>query len=99
MSIWLNGAPRQSLGRNYYVMREADITARRRADFARFRSVTVLGIQPKILFADGTKARISNVYTMHFVARDGKVIDERDVGESYVLECAASTGAWRIREK
>jgi hypothetical protein len=82
----------------FYVMREADIVSRRRADFAGFKSVSVLAIAPKIDFADGTKARISNVYTMHFVARDGKVIDEKGVGESYVLECAAATGQWRIRE-
>ncbi len=82
----------------YYAMREADLTARRRADFASFQSVTVRSIQPKILFADGQKARISNVYTMHFVKRDGKVIDENSVGESYVLECIAASGTWQIRE-
>ncbi len=73
----------------YYVMRSADLTSRRRADFSGFASVTVSRLEPKILFADGTKARISNVYTMHFVRRDGRVIDETNVGESYVLECTA----------
>jgi ketosteroid isomerase-like protein len=82
----------------YYVMRSADLTSRRRADFANFASVTVRRIEPKILFADGTKARVSNVYTMHFVRRDGRVIDETNVGESYVLECDADKGVWRIRE-
>ena len=82
----------------YYVMKAADIAPRRRADFASFASVTVLGTQPKILFVDGTKARVSNVYSMHFVTRSGKVIDETGVGESYVLECAAASGTWRIRE-
>ena len=82
----------------YYVMRAADLTSRRRADFANFTSVEVRKIDPRILFADGTKARVSNVYTMHFVRRDGKVIDETNVGESYVLECDASSGTWRIRE-
>jgi hypothetical protein len=82
----------------YYVMRATDLTPRRRADFARYSSVEVRRIDPKILFADGTKARVSNVYTMHFVRRDGKAIDETNVGESYVLECDAASGSWRIRE-
>lgn len=91
-------APEAIARSQYYVMRSADLNRRRRAAFAAYASVEVRKTDPRILFADGTKARISNVYTMHFVSRDGRVIDETNVGESYVLECDAANATWRIRE-
>ena len=82
----------------YYARRMADIADKRRKDFRDFRSVSVISIDPKILFVDGTKARVDNTYTMRFVRRNGSVIAENDVGESYILECSVADSEWRIRE-
>jgi hypothetical protein len=82
----------------YYARKAADLAPRRRADFAQYRAVEVIAINPKISFADHTKAVVQNVYTMRFVRTDGKVIEEKNVGESYVLECAARDRQWLIRE-
>jgi hypothetical protein len=82
----------------YYVRKVADLGPRRRADFAQYRAVDVVAIDPKITFADHTKAVVQNVYTMRFTRKDGKVIKESDVGESYVLECSARDHKWLIRE-
>jgi hypothetical protein len=82
----------------YYVRRMADIADKRRMDFREFQSVSVISIDPKILFADGTKARVDNTYTMRFVRRNGGVVAENSVGESYILECSAANNKWRIRE-
>lgn len=82
----------------YNVYKVADLVAHRRADFAQYRAVDVVATDPKIVFADHTKAVVRNVYTMHFVRADGKEIEERDVGESYVLECSVQGHNWLIRE-
>jgi hypothetical protein len=82
----------------YYARRMADIADKRRRDFREFQSVSVISIDPKILFADGTKARVDNVYTMRFVRRNGSVIAESNVSESYILECSVANNSWRIRE-
>ena len=82
----------------YYVRKAADLSPRRRADFARYRAVDVVTIDPKIAFADHTKAVVRNVYTMRFTRKDGRVIEESNVGESYVLECSAGDHKWLIRE-
>lgn len=82
----------------FYVRKAADLGPRRRADFAQYRAVDVVAIDPKITFADHTKAVVQNVYTMRFVKADGKVINENNVGESYVLECSARDRKWLIRE-
>jgi hypothetical protein len=82
----------------YYVRKAADLSPRRRADFGQYRTVDVITISPKITFADHTKAVVQNVYTMRFTKADGKVIEEKNVGESYVLECAARDRRWLIRE-
>jgi hypothetical protein len=82
----------------YYVRKIADLVPRRRADFAQYRAVKVMAIDPKITFVDHTKAEVQNVYTMRFTRKDGKVIEERNVGESYVLECSARDRKWLIRE-
>jgi hypothetical protein len=82
----------------YYVRKAADLSTRRRADFAQYRSVNVVTIDPKIAFVDHAKAVVQNVYTMRFTRTDGKVIQESNVGESYVLECSARNHKWLIRE-
>ncbi len=82
----------------YYVRKVADLGPRRRADFAQYRAVDVVAINPNITFADKTKANVRNVYTMRYTRKDGKVIDENNVGESYVLECSARDHKWLIRE-
>lgn len=82
----------------YYVRKVADLGPRRRADFAQYRAVSIVAIDPKITFADHTKAVVQNVYTMRFTRADGKVIEENKVGESYVLECSAQDRRWLIRE-
>jgi hypothetical protein len=82
----------------YYVRKVADLGPRRRADFALYRAVDVVTISPKIAFADHTKAVVQNVYTMRFTRTDGKVVEESNVGESYVLECSAGDHKWLIRE-
>lgn len=82
----------------FYARRMADIASKRRSDFQTYKSVAVLSIDPRILFADGTKARVDNTYTMHFTRRSGKLIAENHVQESYILECSAGDRKWRIRE-
>jgi hypothetical protein len=82
----------------YYARRMADIAGKRRMDFREFQSVSVISIEPKILFADGTKARVDNTYTMRFLRRNGRVVAENNVAESYILECSVANNTWRIRE-
>jgi hypothetical protein len=83
---------------HYYARQKPDIVNQRRSDFAKYASVAVLGTDPKILFVDGAKARVSNIYSMRFVRRDGRVVNETEVGESYILECSAADNRWVIRE-
>ena len=82
----------------YYVYKVADLGPHRRANFAQYRAVDVITMDPKIVFADHTKAVVQNVYAMRFVKIDGKVLEERNVGERYVLECSARDQKWLIRE-
>ncbi len=82
----------------YYVYKVADLGPHRRANFAQYRAVDVVEMVPTIIFADHIKAVVKNVYTMRFVRVDGKVIEEHNVGESYVLECSAQDQKWLIRE-
>jgi hypothetical protein len=82
----------------YHARRMADIVDKRRMDFQEFQSVSVISIDPKILFVDGTKARVDNTYTMRFVRRNGRIVSENSVGESYILECSAANNKWLIRE-
>jgi hypothetical protein len=90
--------PNAIMRSKYYVYKAADLGPHRRASFAQYGAVDIVAIDPKIVFADHTKAVIKNVYTMRFVKRDGKVIEERNIGESYVLECSAQDQKWLIRE-
>ncbi len=82
----------------YYVRKVADLGPRRRADFAQYRAVDVVAVDPKIAFVDHTKAIVENVYTMRFTRVDGRVVSENKVGEKYVLECSARDQKWLIRE-
>ena len=82
----------------YYARERPDIETQRRADFRKYSSVMVQSIDPKILFSDGTKARVTNTYSMRFVRLDGRAINETGVGESYILECSAADRKWKIRE-
>ena len=82
----------------FYVRRMEDIVDRRRADFAKYQSVTVVSTAPKIVFADGTTAEVENTYTMHFVRTNGTKFSETGKKERYVLECSAADKGWRIRE-
>jgi hypothetical protein len=82
----------------YYVFKMADYAQQRRADFAQFRTVDVVSIAPRVVYADPAKAKVLNTYTMRFVRRDGRVVDERGVRETYVLECLADQHRWLIRE-
>jgi hypothetical protein len=82
----------------YYVYKVSDLGPHRRENFGQYRNVDVIDIDPHITFVDHAKAVIKNVYTMRFIKRDGRVIEERNVGESYVLECSAQNQQWLIRE-
>ena len=82
----------------YYAYKMADLAPRRRAAFASYRAVDVIGINPKVTYADPTKANVNNTYSMHFERSNGSKFDEREVNESYVLECNATDRTWRIRE-
>jgi hypothetical protein len=90
--------PNAIMRSKYYVYKAADLGPHRRASFAQYGAVDVVAIDPKIVFADRTKAVIKNVYTMRFVKRDGNVIEERNIAESYVLECSAQNQKWLIRD-
>jgi hypothetical protein len=83
---------------SYYVRTRPEITQQRGQDFKKYSSVEVLSIEPKVLSADGTKARVTNVYSMRFTRLDGRVINENRVAESYILECSAKDNKWLIRE-
>jgi hypothetical protein len=82
----------------YYAYKIADFAQRRRATFASYQAVKVISINPSVAYADATKAKVNNTYTMHFEGKDGRVVDEREISESYVLECVAKDHSWRIRE-
>lgn len=82
----------------FYARKRPDLDMQRRADFRKYSSVTLGRIDPKILFADGTKARITNTYSMRFVRLDGRPIVENGIRESYILECSVTDQKWKIRE-
>jgi hypothetical protein len=82
----------------YYAYKIADFAPRRRAAFASYQAVKVISINPSVTYSDATKANVNNTYTMRFESKDGRVVDERDVSESYVLESVAKDHSWRIRE-
>jgi len=82
----------------YYARQKPEIEAQRISDFKKYSSVTVQAIDPKILFSNGTKARVANTYSMRFVRFDGRAVVESGVEESYILECSNNDRQWRIRE-
>ncbi|MGA7383566.1 MAG: hypothetical protein WBW81_02380 [Methylocella sp.] len=97
MDQWAPDAIQRSSSKSYARARP-DIETRRSADFKKYSLVSVQGINPKILFSDGTKARVTNMYSMRYVRLGGKVINETGIGESYILECSAGDHKWKIRE-
>lgn len=95
MAQWAPAAIQRS---KYYVRERSEIVTRRNQDFQRYSNVSVIYFTPKILFADGAKARVSNRYSMRFTRNDGRIIDEADITESYILECSKDGDHWLIRE-
>ncbi|MGD9539969.1 hypothetical protein [Methylocystis sp.] len=95
MSQWAPAAIQRS---KYYARELSEIASRRSHDFAKYAAVSVISVNPRILFVDGAKARISNTYSMRFVRYDGRVINETNIDESYILECSKDGNRWMIRE-